>query len=65
MLLVNRALSVLAPRFVLSHRRDRIAAPACANVAENPRLFVGPQETGFAQDCVVGLVGLKLTTERQ
>jgi hypothetical protein len=39
-------------------------APARANVAENRRLFQRPQETGFVQDWVVGLVGLKLATNR-
>ena len=30
-----------------------IAAPACANVAENRGFFQRPQETGFARDWVV------------
>ena len=32
--------------------------------AESQRLFRPRQETAFARDCVVGLVGLKLTTTR-
>jgi hypothetical protein len=35
------------------------AAPACANVAENRRLFQRIQETGFTWDCVVGAQGLE------
>src|ERR1700730_11654619 len=34
-----------------------IAAPACANVAENRGFFQRPQETGFARDWVVEPAG--------
>ena len=35
-----------------------------AKAAESYRLFRQPHESGFARDWVVGLVGLKLTTNR-
>jgi hypothetical protein len=55
---------ILATLAYSGRQRSRYLASPIAKATESQRLFRRRQETGIAQDCVVGLAGLKPTANR-